>query len=268
MADTIIWDDPFGGKRIGRVDSDDKVWDDPFGGKRIGRVEGDNKLAGGAALLLLLKPASKTPSKESKSTSSTGSAPANRSISSNGNSDGNFWLGLVIKIITNPVGLTVLGVAIFLLGIGYKEGPAFLVTGLVIMGLGILWLVLRSRGARKAIAAYLPRYNEIAEALKNSGYEVAEFERKSDHIRSSVRLNGESIGETFLVVSSWNKKMEGVLEICVGRVKGAFEKKNGKSPDGSCFYWPEDSAIGAFVEASADNWSEKQEWLSKLADMF
>ena len=53
--DGRVWNDGYGGSTIGRVTSDGKVWNDGYGGSVIGQITDGDILAGGAALLLLLR---------------------------------------------------------------------------------------------------------------------------------------------------------------------------------------------------------------------
>ena len=39
LADDYIYDSPYGGKKVGRVDERGFIYDDAYGGKKIGRVE-------------------------------------------------------------------------------------------------------------------------------------------------------------------------------------------------------------------------------------
>jgi hypothetical protein len=39
IADDFIYDSPYGGKTVGKIDDDGFIYDSPYGGKKIGRVE-------------------------------------------------------------------------------------------------------------------------------------------------------------------------------------------------------------------------------------
>jgi len=39
LADDYIYDSPYGGKKVGRIDEKGYIYDDAYGGKKIGRVE-------------------------------------------------------------------------------------------------------------------------------------------------------------------------------------------------------------------------------------
>jgi hypothetical protein len=38
LADDYIYDSPYGGKKVGKIDEDGFIYDSPYGGKKIGRV--------------------------------------------------------------------------------------------------------------------------------------------------------------------------------------------------------------------------------------
>jgi hypothetical protein len=38
LADDYIYDSPYGGKKVGKIDDDGFIYDSPYGGKKIGRV--------------------------------------------------------------------------------------------------------------------------------------------------------------------------------------------------------------------------------------
>jgi hypothetical protein len=112
----------------------------------------------------------------------------------------NFFVKTFIK---NPIGLIVLGIlATIIIGPAVSEqggGPTWYIMGIVISVIGILWLVRRIKRAQRAIAANLPLYLKIVDALEKSGYEIQEFEHKWDRVRSNVLLKGKLLGEVFLV---------------------------------------------------------------------
>jgi hypothetical protein len=41
FADDYVYDSPYGGKKIGKVDENGYIYDSPYGGKKIGRVKDD-----------------------------------------------------------------------------------------------------------------------------------------------------------------------------------------------------------------------------------
>jgi hypothetical protein len=176
-------------------------------------------------------------------------------------------------LIKNPIGLAVLGIAvtIFIGPAIYKsqDSLSWVFVGIIITIIGVLWFIMRKRKEQKAIAAHLPLYREIVDALKKSGYEVDEFEHKSDRVRSSVRLNGNNLGEIFLVVPGGRyAQFRRIEDMTEKEFQHNYSKKFKKSPDIAASFWPEESGIGAFIEESAENCSEKGEWLSKLADSY
>ena len=53
FADDVIYDKPYGGKKIGRIEESGKLYDQPYGGKAVGRYEDGkvyNKPYGGKAI--------------------------------------------------------------------------------------------------------------------------------------------------------------------------------------------------------------------------
>jgi hypothetical protein len=122
------------------------------------------------------------------------------------------------------------------------------------------------------MAAFTPVYLGVVEALKNSGYEVNEFEHKKDEIRSSVFLNGNRLGEVFLVAppsgGSRYAQFRRIEDMTEKDFKYAYQKKYKKSPDIPVSFWPENSLIGALIEESAENYSDKREWLANVANIF
>jgi hypothetical protein len=176
------------------------------------------------------------------------------------------WDFFIKTFIKNPVGLIVLGILVGMFG-----GEVAWAIGGIISAIGIVWLVMRKRSERKAIAAHLPFYLEIVDALKNSGYEVSEFEHKRDRVRSSVRLNGKHLGEVFLVApppSGRYAQFRRIEDMTRKDFEHDYSRKFGKSPGISSSYWPDNSLIGASIEESAENYQEKGEWLSNVANIF
>jgi hypothetical protein len=185
----------------------------------------------------------------------------------------NFFVKTFIK---NPKGLIVLGILVtVIIGPSMISGTggssAGFVIGIIITIIGILWLVMRNRSGRSAIAANLPLYLEITETLKKSGYDVDEFEHKSNLIRSNVCLNGNRLGEVFLVapppsgVYAQFKRIEDAKE---NRFERTYIKEFGKHPAMSSSYWPDNSLIGAFIAEENGHYPEKGEWLTNMANIF
>jgi hypothetical protein len=48
----------------------------------------------------------------------------------------------------------------------------------------------------------------------------------------------------------------------------AYSKKFRESPDIPSSYWPDNSLIGTRIEESAEDYQEKGEWLSNVANIF
>nr|AGS51709.1 hypothetical protein [uncultured bacterium contig00032] len=180
----------------------------------------------------------------------------------------------VRTFLKNPIGLIVLGVAVAIL-LGATGGFPMVIIGTIIAGIGILWLVLRNKGLRKIIAAHSPLYYEIIDALKKSGYEIYESEHKKDLIQSRVSLNGKELGMVFLVAPPPSGKYEhfkGVVKVCERNFERDCAENPKTAPSIPYFCWPDDSLIGAFSFVSAkstdDNHAEKQEWMSKMINIF
>jgi hypothetical protein len=185
---------------------------------------------------------------------------------------GKFLIKLFFK---NPVGLIVLGILVSV-GLGpasYADGenPLLIIVGIIISVIGILWLINRRKREQSIIAAQIPLYLAIVDALKKCGYEVTEFEHKSNLLRSRVKLNGgDSLGEVFIVPPPPNGQYTLFKEL-VEKVQKEFEydyvKKTGKSPDISAFWWPNESLVGAYIQVPMKDYSEAK-WLPALADTF
>jgi hypothetical protein len=175
----------------------------------------------------------------------------------------NFFVRTFLK--NPPIGLIVLGFVVALLGLG-NTGMIISWTLIIV---GIVWIVMRKRRERKAVAAHLPLYLEIVDTLKKSGYEIDEFEHKSDRVRSTVRLNGNHLGEIFLVAPGGRyAQFRRIEDMTEKEFQYAYSKKFGKSSGISASYWPDNSPIGARIQESAENCSEKGEWLSNVANIF
>jgi hypothetical protein len=156
----------------------------------------------------------------------------------------------------NPIVLIVLGILLIPMGIGI----IMLIIGIVVLN-----------KEKKAIAANLPFYLEIVDALKKSGYEVDEFERKGDRVRTNIYLNGNWLGEVFLVPpppSGRYAQFRRIEDMTKKDFKYNYSRKFGKSPSIPSSYWPDNSLVGASIEWSAENCSEKGKWLSDMADIF
>jgi hypothetical protein len=181
----------------------------------------------------------------------------------------------VRTFIKNPKGLIVLGIIVTCLGPSINSGsdgsPAGYIIGITIAIIGIIWLVIKNKKERQAIAVQLPLYLGIVDALKKSGYEIEEFEHKADRIRSSVYQNDNHLGEVFLVApppSGRYAQFKRIEEMTRKDFQHDYSKKYGKSPGISASYWPDNSLIGVFIEWSAENYSEKGKWLTDVANIF
>ncbi|MCL2765937.1 MAG: hypothetical protein FWD40_11780 [Treponema sp.] len=175
----------------------------------------------------------------------------------------------LIKIfLKNPIGLTITGIIVSLtFGIGILEQqdtPAWIFVGNAISLIGIIWFIKNKKKVRDVMNIYTPVYLEVINALKDSGYEVKEFENKNNLIRTSVLVNGNNLGEVFLVAPPPGGKYEQfrrIANMTDKDFKYAYSKKFGKNPGMAAYYWPVDSFIGSFIEESAENSSEKEKWL-------
>jgi hypothetical protein len=189
------------------------------------------------------------------------------------------WEFFKKTFLKNPKGLIVLGVVVTIaLGVSLgkpKTSPGLdifvFVLGIIAIVIGIIWLVIRSRKEKSAIAANTPFYLRIIDNLKKSGYVINEFEHKKDLIRSTVYLGENLLGEVFLVAPppsgkyAMFRRIEDNIKINFQR---AYVKKNGKNPGIPVSYWPNNSLVGAIINESADNYSEKEKWLKTMESIF
>jgi hypothetical protein len=177
-------------------------------------------------------------------------------------------LGIIFAILSSTIGLIIFGFVVMCVGFT-NEPPYAAVIGIIIIIIGIIRHIVRNKKMRAAIDAFTPLYIEIVDALKNKGYEVDEFENKKDRIRSNVLLNGNRLGEIFLVAPGARyTQLKRIEDMTEKDFKYNYSKKFKKSPGISSSYWPDNSLIGAFINDTADNCSEKGEWLSNLANIF
>jgi hypothetical protein len=181
-----------------------------------------------------------------------------------------FFVKIFLK---NPIGLVVFGILVSVtigpMVYNNSDDPAWIIVGIIISVIGIVWFIMRKRKAGGAIAAYLPPYLGIVDALKNKGYEVTESEHKSDLVRTNVYLNGNRLGEVFLVAPGGKyAQFRRIEDMTEKEFQYDYSKKFKKSSGISSSYWPDNSLIGAWIEESAANCSEKGEFLLKFKNIF
>jgi len=183
------------------------------------------------------------------------------------------WEFFKKTFLKNPIGLIVLGVVVTIALGGSSHGLDLFVfvLGIIAIVIGIIWLVIRSRNLKKVIAANMPFYLEIIDNLKKDGYTISEFEHKKDLIRSNVYLDENRLGEIFLVAPPPSGKYASfrrIEDMTEKDFQRAYVKKYGKNPDIPVSYWPDNSLIGARINESTDNCSEKEKWLKTLESIF
>ena len=183
------------------------------------------------------------------------------------------WDFFVRVFIKNPKGQIVLGilVAVIFPSIIKEMIGGYIAVGLIISAIGVLRLIKKTKKEKKAIESQLPLYHAIVDALNNSGYRVSEFENKNDRIRSSVSLDGNYLGDIFLVApppSGSYVQFRHLEDMVEKNFQHAYSKKHGKNPGISASYWPDNSLVGATIEESAEYYSEKEKWLKNVASVF
>ena len=182
----------------------------------------------------------------------------------------NFFVRNFIK---NPIGLTVLGIVVAVSigpSIYTSQGSlSWVIIGIIIAVIGAVWFVLRKRREQQFVIANLPYYREVVDTLKKNGYEVNEFEHKGDRVRSSVYLNGNHLGEVFLIAPGKRyAQFREIEDITKKEFEYAYSKKFKKTPDIDSSYWPDTSLIGFRIEESVENYSEKGKWLEYVKSCF
>ena len=179
---------------------------------------------------------------------------------------GNFFVNTFLK---NPVGLIVLGFILIAATYG-AIGIAGPIIGVVITVIGFIWHSKSKKQKQAAMAIFTPIYIELVNILKNSGYEVDEFENKKDRIRTSVRLNGNNLGEIFLVAPPPGGKyaqFRRIEDMTNKDFTHNYYKKYRKNPGIATSYWPDNSLIGASIDWYADNCEEKGKWLTDVKNI-
>jgi len=192
----------------------------------------------------------------------------------------NFFIRTFIK---NPLGLTILGIFVtFALGLDMlkkQNTPVFLIIGLIIVAVGVLWIIKNIRKDISNSAPHVKNYYKILDALKNNGYKVEEFERKTSFVnqilrnvcyRASVFSNEKIVGEVFFVLpppAGIYSQFRRIEEDVYGKeFTYDYNKKHGKNPDTPASYWPEQSLVGAFVKDPVNNISDANNWLSIIKE--
>jgi len=180
---------------------------------------------------------------------------------------GDFFIRTFLK---NPKGLIVLGIvciAATYVAIGIA-GP---IIGVIITIVGFIWLKKSNKKIKASMSTNSVVYNEIVSELKNCGYEINEFENKKDRIRSNVYLNGNRLGEIFLVApppSGRYAQFKRIEDMNKKDFKYNYSKINKTNPGIPSSYWPDNSLIGAMIEESANNCSDKGKWLTDIDNIF
>ena len=219
--------------------NDNKVWD-VANGKTVFEISGNNKIdipsfSGGSA--------------------------------SGGKSD---EVSFTKVFLTNPIGLTILGLLIAI-GLGsITEKAGIVIIGLIISVLGIFWFIKRKQNLKKFMDINLPNYLEFLEIFKQNGYEVREFSHKDNIVRTSVSINEKDVGETFFLAPPPNgiyAKFREVEKSRISNFSNNYYKKYKKAPEIPASIWPVNSLIGAFATHTATDLQEIKEWLTLVANI-
>ena len=162
----------------------------------------------------------------------------------------------------NPIGFIVLGV-LFTLIIGPMgiEGENYIgfIVGPIIVVIGIIWLLKKRNKNQIGLASHMPLYNALVSELKKNEYELDEYEKRNDRIRSNIKKNGNIIGDLFIVApppSESYKLLKDLIDKTENRFKHDYCKEFDKMPDKPISYWHNESLVGAYMYEPMKNYSE------------